>query len=124
MPQNDETSGVEAPACNMALRSKVFGALRHHNVSDDCFAEVAAITHAALTRTAHAPQAQSVVEALKSRLRGEVGEEYTDAGMQDAFFRWPIVERELLAALSQQPDEREGSAALQGQTTGDRDGVE
>lgn len=28
------------------LRSKIFGSLRHHNVPEDCFAEIAAITQA------------------------------------------------------------------------------
>ena len=39
------------------------------------------------------------VEALKQRLRGKDGDEYTDRGMEDAFFRWPEIERELAAAL-------------------------
>ena len=46
---NTSTDVVEAH-CNMALRSQVFDALRRYEVSDDCFAAIASITHAALTK--------------------------------------------------------------------------
>ena len=51
----------------------------------------------------------AVLEALKDRLRGKDGEEYTDRGMEDAFFRWPVIERELRAALSPTPRQPEPS---------------
>ena len=46
---NTSNDVVEAQ-CNMTLRSQVFDALRQHEVSDDCFAAIASITHAALTK--------------------------------------------------------------------------
>lgn len=41
-----------------------------------------------------------LVGRVKDILRGPEGDDYTDAGMEDAFFRWPIIERALRAALS------------------------
>lgn len=47
----------------------------------------------------------ALVEALRCRLRDIDGEDegWTDAGMEDAFFRWPVIERELLTALRSTP---------------------
>lgn len=36
------------PYCNMELRSAVFDVLRRHDVDENCFAEIAMITHEAL----------------------------------------------------------------------------
>ena len=58
---NTSTDVVEAH-CNMALRSQVFDALRRYEVSDDCFAAIASITHAALTKPDDT--SNDVVEAI------------------------------------------------------------
>lgn len=50
------------------------------------------------TRIAHQPDS-ALAEAVKDILRGPEGEEYTDAGMEDAFFRWPEIERAIITAL-------------------------
>jgi hypothetical protein len=46
--------------------------------------------------------ARGLIPALKDALRGKDKEEeyFTDAGMDDAFFRWPVIERELRAILA------------------------
>lgn len=51
-----------------------------------------------------------LVEALKERLRsgGPDRDEWTDAGMEDAFFRWPVIERELRACTCHPDDRPEG----------------
>lgn len=41
---------------------------------------------------------ESLVQAVKNILRGSPGTEYTDAGMEDAFFRWPAIADAILAA--------------------------
>lgn len=46
--------------CNMELRSAVFNVLRRHEVSEQCFAEVAMVTHAALPLQ----QSDSYIDAL------------------------------------------------------------
>jgi hypothetical protein len=46
------------------------------------------------------------VERVKNILRGPDGEEYTDAGMEDAFFRWPVIERAIRAALATNAPEK------------------
>jgi len=40
------------------------------------------------------------IRTVKDDLRGPDGEEYTDSGMEYAFFRWPVVERAIRAALN------------------------
>jgi hypothetical protein len=47
---NDAHPTPTDAVCNMALRSAVFEILRRHDVSDQCFAEVASVTHAALAQ--------------------------------------------------------------------------
>ncbi|WP_447724665.1 hypothetical protein [Sphingomonas koreensis] len=42
---------------------------------------------------------EELIAQIKEALRGPEGEEYTDAGMEDAFFRWPAIERAISAAL-------------------------
>lgn len=49
---------------------------------------------------ASAPAGDGVVQQVKDILRGPDGEEYTDHGMEDAFFRWPVIERAIAAALA------------------------
>lgn len=97
---------TERPICNMALRSAVFAALRRHDVSEDCFAEVAAITHAALT-TALAAQ-----EAENAELRAKV--EKLREALQD--IAWParlpsdgdptVLRNHALATLAETQPER------------------
>lgn len=43
---------------------------------------------------------EMIARAVKDILRGPDGEEYTDAGMEDAFFRWPVIERAILTTLA------------------------
>lgn len=50
-------------------------------------------------REAAPTDAGALVERVKDELRGQPGDDYTDAGMEDAFFRWPVIERAILAAL-------------------------
>lgn len=52
---------------------------------------------------------ERIVNSLRACLMGtdEAADQWTFAGMQDAFFRWPVVERELrhvLAALTTKAD--------------------
>ncbi|AYJ87628.1 hypothetical protein D3Y57_19015 [Sphingomonas paeninsulae] len=42
----------------------------------------------------------TTVQRVKDILRGPDGEEYTDSGMENAFFRWPTIARAIAAALS------------------------
>ena len=50
-----------------------------------------------------APTVAGVGRLVKDILRGPDGEEYTDAGMEGAFFRWPIIERAINQALAAAP---------------------
>lgn len=52
--------------------------------------------------------ADRIVDCLCASLRGtdEAADQWTFAGMQDAFFRWPVVERELRRVLSALPRDK------------------
>lgn len=54
---------------------------------------------------------EGAVRQIKDALRGTDGDEYTDAGMEDAFFRWPLIERALLAVLSPDTAQTKGDAS-------------
>lgn len=62
--------------------------------------------HSPLPEHTHPPKQPTdadvadVISTVKYHLRGVPGEEYTDRGMEDAFFRWPIIERAIRAALT------------------------
>ena len=49
----------------MALRSAVFAILRRHEVSEQCFAEVASITHHSLTTTAETEHLRDFVRYVE-----------------------------------------------------------
>lgn len=43
---------------------------------------------------------QDLVERVKTILRGPEGDDYTDSGMEDAFFRWPVIARAIEQSIA------------------------
>lgn len=131
MPKDDETSAVAREALNLAKRTvkaaQTFRVAAQAATFGDeirptkelveavnqLFASLPSpqsISHLkwleANTRTAHAPQAQSVVEAVRDAIyEAKFGKTDPRERGPDAV-AW--AERKALAALSQQPDERDG----------------
>ena len=58
-----------------------------------------------MTNPKTSPVAESVVEALYRRLRDgdDAKDGWTDYGMEGAFFRWEVIDRELRAAIAAIP---------------------
>ena len=102
----DKTNDVPVTAnCNMALRSEVFAALRRHNVSEQCFAEIAAITHAGLTSQPAPGDLDAAIERMNAV---DIGD---DECLRD-FFSQNCIHRIAQAALSAHHGEGEPVAIV------------
>jgi hypothetical protein len=53
-------------------------------------------------------QTAGLVDEAVSRVKEALRGDYTDSGMEDAFFRWPVIERAILTALRDHKAPAEG----------------
>lgn len=103
MTTTDAPVTVEREAIERAIKATEYKYFGDYEMSDDQREAVDVLVQAArhrLAALASAPAGDGVVQQVKDILRGPDGEEYTDHGMEDAFFRWPVIERAIAAALA------------------------